>query len=174
VSLQLLFMSLPLFLCDTGRSRRRVPFALSLLARLTLSALTGWQLIFYILGALTVFWGGVLYFFLADGPSNARWLNDEDRALAVGRVAANGTGIKSSKFEWHQAKAALLDPKAWLLTIAMVSFPSFLFVPSLPDADPLASLLSVRILCSQRYPYQLLWSYYQGNGILHSQRRSFG
>ena len=78
-----------------------------------------WQLIFYILGSLTIVWGGVLYFCLADGPSNARWLNDEDRALAVGRVAGNGTGIKSSKFEWHQAVAALKDPKAWLLTIAM-------------------------------------------------------
>lgn len=51
-----------------------------------------WQLIFVILGAITVAWGGVLYFFLADGPSNAPWLNKEMRPLAVARVAANGTG----------------------------------------------------------------------------------
>lgn len=51
-----------------------------------------WQLIFVILGSITVAWGGVLYFFLADGPSNAPWLNKDMRPLAVARVAANGTG----------------------------------------------------------------------------------
>jgi hypothetical protein len=51
-----------------------------------------WKLIFYLLGAITIAWGFVLYFFLADGPSNAKWLKKEYRPLAVARVAANGTG----------------------------------------------------------------------------------
>lgn len=67
----------------------------------------------------TVFWGFVLYFFLADGPSNAIWLKAEYRTLAVARVANNGVGIKSKKFKWEQCREALLDIKSWCLTIAM-------------------------------------------------------
>lgn len=67
----------------------------------------------------TVVWGFVLYFFLADGPSNAIWLKAEYRTLAVARVANNGVGIKSKKFKWEQAREALLDIKAWCLTVAM-------------------------------------------------------
>ncbi|GAA6051464.1 hypothetical protein NBRC10513_000412 [Rhodotorula toruloides] len=82
-------------------------------------AVPRWQLIFIVLGAITVVWGVILWFFLADGPSNAFWLRAEYRTLAVARVAANGVGIKSKKFRRDQMWAALLDPKAWCLTIAM-------------------------------------------------------
>lgn len=78
-----------------------------------------WKMIFYILGAITIAWGFVLWFFLADGPSNAKWLSKDNRALAVARVAKNGTGIKSTNFEWRQGLSAFRDPKAWLLTLAM-------------------------------------------------------
>lgn len=83
------------------------------------SPVARWKVIFYILGSITVCWGFVLYFFLADGPSNAKWLTKEQRVLAVARVATGGTGIKSTKFDWHQAVEALCDPKAWFLTLAM-------------------------------------------------------
>ncbi|GAA5914112.1 hypothetical protein JCM8208_005146 [Rhodotorula glutinis] len=82
-------------------------------------AVPKWELIFIVLGAITIAWGAVLYFFLADGPSNAFWLKPEQRTLAVGRVAANGVGIKNKKFKPEQMWEALLDPKAWCLTIAM-------------------------------------------------------
>ncbi|GAA5844184.1 hypothetical protein JCM11251_006710 [Rhodosporidiobolus azoricus] len=82
-------------------------------------AVPRWQLIFLILGIITVAWGFVLWFFLADSPSNAVWLKPEYRTLAVGRVAANGVGIKSKKFRRDHVYAALCDPKAWCLTIAM-------------------------------------------------------
>ncbi|BGP32547.1 hypothetical protein JCM10296v2_004328 [Rhodotorula toruloides] len=82
-------------------------------------AVPRWQLIFIVLGAITVVWGIVPWFFLADGPSNAFWLKAEYRTLAVARVAADGVGIKSEKFRRDQMWAALLDPKAWCLTIAM-------------------------------------------------------
>lgn len=78
-----------------------------------------WELIFIILGAITIAWGAVLFFFLADGPSNAFWLRPEQRTLAVARVAQGGVGIKSRKFKTEQMWEALVDPKAWCLTIAM-------------------------------------------------------
>ncbi|GAA6019612.1 hypothetical protein JCM11491_002824 [Sporobolomyces phaffii] len=82
-------------------------------------AVPKWELIFIILGALTVGWGVVLYFFLADSPSNAFWLKPAYRTLAVARVASSGVGIKSKKFDRSQMWAALMDPKAWCLTVAM-------------------------------------------------------
>ncbi|KAJ9124852.1 hypothetical protein QFC24_002781 [Naganishia onofrii] len=78
-----------------------------------------WKLIFYILGALTIVWGGILWFFLQDGPSNAKFLKEHEKWAAVKRVAANGTGIKTTKFNKKQGFAAFRDPKAWLLTLAM-------------------------------------------------------
>ncbi|GJN88350.1 hypothetical protein Rhopal_001315-T1 [Rhodotorula paludigena] len=82
-------------------------------------AVPRYQLIFLILGIITVAWGFVLWFFLADSPSNAFWLKPEYRTLAVARVAANGVGIKSKTFRRDHMWAAFMDPKAWCLTIAM-------------------------------------------------------
>jgi len=78
-----------------------------------------WQLIFYILGAITMAMGLVLYFFLADGPSSAKWLPAKDRPMAVQRVAASGVGVKTTNFNWNHGLQAMKDPKNYLLTIAM-------------------------------------------------------
>ncbi|GAA5835786.1 hypothetical protein JCM9279_004646 [Rhodotorula babjevae] len=100
-------------------------------------AVPKWELIFIVLGAITIAWGAVLYFFLADGPSNAFWLKPEQRTLAVGRVAANGVGIKSKKFKTEQMWEALADPKAWCLTIGEQLVPVFekraMFGSSVPN-----------------------------------------
>ncbi|KAJ9114603.1 hypothetical protein QFC22_005476 [Naganishia vaughanmartiniae] len=84
-----------------------------------------WKLIFYILGALTIIWGAILWFFLQDGPSNAKFLKEHEKWAAVKRVAANGTGIKTTKFNKKQGFAAFKDPKAWLLTLAMFGSSGF-------------------------------------------------
>jgi threonine/homoserine/homoserine lactone efflux protein len=77
-----------------------------------------WTVIFYILGAITMAWAFVLYFVLADSPSRAFWLDEKQKFIAVQRVSAGMVGIKSKKFKVTQVKAALLDPKTYLLFIA--------------------------------------------------------
>ena len=77
-----------------------------------------WTVIFWILGAITMAWAFVLYFVLADSPSKAFWLNEEQKFIAVQRVSAGMVGIKSKKFKPAQVKAAMLDPKTYLLFIA--------------------------------------------------------
>ena len=103
-----------------------------------------WELIFIVLGAITIAWGAVLFFFLADGPSNAFWLRPEQRTLAVARVAQGGVGIKSRKFKTEQMWEALVDPKAWCLTIAMFgsSVPNGILVRS--------SSFPFRCVCAKR------------------------
>lgn len=70
-----------------------------------------WKLIFYILGSVTIVLGIVLFFFLADGPSTAKWIKAEDRPMAVQRVAASGVGVKTTTFNWAHGYEALRDPK---------------------------------------------------------------
>lgn len=77
-----------------------------------------WTVIFWILGAITMAWAFVLYFVLADSPSRAFWLNEEQKFIAVQRVSAGMVGIKSKKFKPAQVKSAMLDPKTYLLFIA--------------------------------------------------------
>lgn len=73
-----------------------------------------WKLIFYILGSVTAALGIFLWFFMADGPSNARWLKKEDRLLAVARVASSGVGVKSLAFNWEHGREGLMDPKKYV------------------------------------------------------------
>jgi MFS family permease len=77
-----------------------------------------WTVIFWILGAITMAWAFVLYFVLADSPAKAFWLKEDQKYIAVQRVSAGMVGIKSKKFKIDQVKAALLDPKTYLLFIA--------------------------------------------------------
>ncbi|CZR63621.1 related to DAL5-allantoate and ureidosuccinate permease [Phialocephala subalpina] len=74
-----------------------------------------WELIFFILGGVTCLWAFVIFFFLPDAPSNARFFNDRERLIAVKRVVGNETGIKNKKFVKEQALVAFVDPKALLL-----------------------------------------------------------
>lgn len=76
-----------------------------------------WKLIFYILGGVTMVWSFVLFFGLSDTPSNARFLSERQRIVAVKRVSGNETGIKNKSFNRKQAMLAFYDPKAILVFI---------------------------------------------------------
>ena len=78
-----------------------------------------WTIIFYILGGVTMLWSFVIYFCLPDTPSNARFLSERERILAVKRVAGNETGIKNKAFNKKQALATLWDMKAILVFISV-------------------------------------------------------
>ncbi|KAI5928192.1 major facilitator superfamily domain-containing protein [Camillea tinctor] len=78
-----------------------------------------WQLIFYILGGVTILWALVVYSCLPDAPSNARFLSHRERIVAVKRVSANETGIKNKAFNKKQALVAFYDPKALLLFVSV-------------------------------------------------------
>lgn len=56
---------------------------------------------------------------MPDAPSNARFLNERERIVAVKRVAGNETGIKNKTFNKKQAGLAFYDIKAILLFISV-------------------------------------------------------
>jgi MFS family permease len=78
-----------------------------------------WQLIFYILGGATCLWAFVVFTFLPDTPSNARFLNERERIIAVKRVSGNETGIKNKSFNKTQAILAFYDPKVILIFVSV-------------------------------------------------------
>jgi hypothetical protein len=67
------------------------------------------------LGGATCLWAFVIWFFLPDSPSKAKFLNHRERLIAVKRVAGNETGIKNKSFDKSQVKLGFLDPKTLLL-----------------------------------------------------------
>ncbi|KAJ4292019.1 hypothetical protein N0V90_009918 [Kalmusia sp. IMI 367209] len=67
----------------------------------------------------TCLWAVLIWFFMADSPSNAHFLNHRERLLAVKRVAGNQTGIKNKHFDKGQVHAGFMDPKTILLFIGV-------------------------------------------------------
>lgn len=66
---------------------------------------------------MTFVWGFVIFFYLPDGPHNAKMLSEYERVVAVWRISRNQTGVKHKKFMAYQVREALLDPKTYLLLL---------------------------------------------------------
>ena len=61
----------------------------------------------------------MVFFVLPDTPSNARFLSEHEKLVAVKRVAGNETGIKNKAFNTKQAVLAFYDPKTVLVFVAV-------------------------------------------------------
>lgn len=79
------------------------------------SSLSSWRIQFIIWGSITFAWGILLWFMLPGAPMRAKFLTEEQKALAVARVKDNGTGIENKHFKINQFWEAVLDLKTWLL-----------------------------------------------------------
>lgn len=79
-------------------------------------AIKNWQLLFTLLGCITVVWGLFVMFWLPDSPMRAKCWSKEDRVLIAERVRANETGIQNKQFKWHQAMEGFTDPTVWAVT----------------------------------------------------------
>ncbi len=86
--------------------------------------------------------GLVLYFFLADGPSTAKWIKKEDRPLAVARVAQSGVGLKTPTSTGSRVSLPSPTPRSELARMAGKSV-------TCADAPQLASVAGhVRLIGS--------------------------
>lgn len=81
------------------------------------SHLKEWQLIFLTIGLMNLAWSVVFFFMCPDSPSNAWFLNETEKAIAVERVANNSMGIKDSTFKKSQAWEAIKDPFAYMICL---------------------------------------------------------
>lgn len=88
--------------------------------------LAGWRLLFIILGLITVVAGVAFYFHIPNNPSEAWFLNEEERALQVERIRDNKQGYGSNKIKWYQVKEAFMDLRTWI-------YFAFPFVNNVPN-----------------------------------------
>lgn len=85
------------------------------------TGLAQWMYVFLIFGAISFAWGIVFIIFMPDLPSKARFLTQEERIVAVDRVAVNRQGIKNHHYKQYQVWQAIRDPKTWILFIMAIA-----------------------------------------------------
>ncbi|CAG7954690.1 unnamed protein product [Penicillium olsonii] len=82
------------------------------------AAISQWQLLFLVLGAITSAYGILLFLTLPDSPAKAIFLKPTERAVAVQRTLKNKTGVMDQgKFKWNQVWMAVKDPQMWFLVL---------------------------------------------------------
>ncbi|KAH6673302.1 major facilitator superfamily domain-containing protein [Halenospora varia] len=77
------------------------------------STLSGWQYLFLIEGGLTVLGGTVAIMILPKSAATAYFLNEEEKALAYHRIAANSSTVVDSKFSFRQAIRVFKQDRLW-------------------------------------------------------------
>ncbi|KAI1077119.1 major facilitator superfamily domain-containing protein [Whalleya microplaca] len=82
--------------------------------------LSTWKYIYLILGSLTIAWGVVFTLVVPDSPSRVKWLNEDEKVIALQRVIGNKTGTKSRRFVKRQVMEAVTDPK--IVVLGLISF----------------------------------------------------
>ncbi len=97
--------------------------------------LQGWQWLFLMEGLPAILLGIVVYFYLSDHPSDATWLNPEERARLVAILDAESK-LYVSNVVAPSALAAFTSPTVWILSFIYLglnfcSYGMSFWVPSL-------------------------------------------
>ncbi|KAJ5416308.1 hypothetical protein N7465_005003 [Penicillium sp. CMV-2018d] len=76
-----------------------------------------WQIIFLVVGLITIVSAPVIYWKLDNDITTARFLTEHERRQGVERLRANQTGSASYNFDWSQVLEVVMEPKSWLWVI---------------------------------------------------------
>ena len=78
------------------------------------SSLSNWRLLFLVEGLPTVILAPIAFFFIPDSPDQARFLNQEEKAITRARaVRQTGTYERIGGLDVNQLAQAALDVKLW-------------------------------------------------------------
>ncbi|KAF7324125.1 MFS domain-containing protein [Mycena kentingensis (nom. inval.)] len=83
-------------------------------------SLAGWRIMFLVLGFITTIAGIWTLFKMPDTPMGVSWLTEDEKRVAIQRIAVNQTGIKNTHFKWQHLRDLLLDPQMWLLVFMTI------------------------------------------------------
>lgn len=84
------------------------------------AALKGWQIMFIVLGLVTVVVGVLTLWILPDTPMKAKWMTETEKRALLKHVSVNQTGIENHRFKWSQLKEVLLDAQIWIMLLITV------------------------------------------------------
>ncbi|THC98338.1 hypothetical protein EYZ11_002199 [Aspergillus tanneri] len=64
--------------------------------------------------------------FMLDSPVISKFLNEEDKLVAIERLRMNQQGIETHEWRWDHVKEACLDVKSffWFALMFSISIPS--------------------------------------------------
>ncbi|CAL5867356.1 uncharacterized protein PFLUO_LOCUS1572 [Penicillium psychrofluorescens] len=88
--------------------------------------LAPYQIIFLFFGLITVGLSLVILIYMPDSPIKSKFLQEEDKLVAIERLRMNQQGFESDKWKWDHVKEACLDVKSWIWFALMfsISIPS--------------------------------------------------
>ncbi|WVQ97274.1 hypothetical protein IAU59_004385 [Kwoniella sp. CBS 9459] len=76
--------------------------------------IASWQLIFIVVGGITVLTAPLVYWRIDSDITQARFFTPEEKKMAIERVKANQTGIGTREFKWAHIWEVAYDPKTYL------------------------------------------------------------
>jgi len=76
-----------------------------------------WMYVFIVFGCLSIATGILTLIVLPDSPTKAKFLKEDERIIAVERIAGNRMGVKNHHFKKDQVWQTFRDPKTWMLFI---------------------------------------------------------
>ncbi|KAL3415076.1 major facilitator superfamily domain-containing protein [Aspergillus fumigatus] len=96
------------------------------LGHIASSVFEPYQIIFLFFGLITVAFSLVVLIYMPDSPIRAKFLNEEDKLIAIERLRMNQQGIETHQWKWDHVKEACLDLKswAWFALMFSISIPS--------------------------------------------------
>ncbi|GAA5852357.1 hypothetical protein JCM9279_001172 [Rhodotorula babjevae] len=84
----------------------------------SVGSLRTWQKIFVCEGIITCGYGIISFFIIPTSPETTRWLNEEERALAVRRLDIEHLGQTHEKTTTKAVLKAIANPFTWACTLA--------------------------------------------------------
>ncbi|CAG8024419.1 unnamed protein product [Penicillium salamii] len=84
------------------------------LAQIESDILKSWQIIFLVVGLITVASSPIVYWRLDNDISTARFLTESERSQGIERLRANQTGTGNTEFKLGHVLEASLEPKTYL------------------------------------------------------------
>ncbi|GAQ11143.1 uncharacterized transporter C417.10 [Aspergillus lentulus] len=96
------------------------------LGHIASSVFEPYQIIFLFFGLITVVFSVVVLLYMPDSPIRAKFLNEEDKLIAIERLRMNQQGIETHHWNWDHVKETCLDLKSWVWFALMfsISIPS--------------------------------------------------
>lgn len=82
---------------------------------------SSWQIMFLVVGLITVAVGITVVLMLPDNPMSARFLSRNEKVWAIERLRSNQTGVENKHFKWPQFVACFTDPQTYLLSLITIS-----------------------------------------------------
>jgi len=82
--------------------------------------LNRWRWVFFFEGLISMLFAGIVYAFLPASAERARFLDEEDRKYAAGRINEEMMMRREEHITWKAAKKALLNVNAQLSTLALI------------------------------------------------------